>query len=193
MAITVKKIDRGEKLTLWERSYIPEMIRGMWITTRHFAENLYSLTVEFGMGKGRSRRTIMTICYPEEMPVVPDAYRGRPLLVQGADGVEKCVACGLCEEACPPSCIHITGGERENGDRYPLSYVLDGSRCIFCGRCEEVCPKEAIVMSGEWNDICEYDRTKMIYKKEELLRTEEQLAKRLDYIRSNAFSKNRYK
>ena len=192
MAITVKKIDRGEKLTLWERSYIPEMLRGMWITTRHFAENLYSLTAEFGMGKGRSRRTIMTIYYPEEMPVVPVAYRGRPVLVQGADGNEKCVACGLCEVACPPSCISITGGEKKNGDKYPEKYVLDGSRCIFCGRCEEVCPKEAIVMSGEWNGICAYDRTKMIYQKEWLLRTEEQVAERLEYIRSNAFSKNRY-
>ena len=192
MAITVKKIERGEKLTLWERSYIPEMIRGMWITTRHFAENLYSLTAESVMGKGRSRRTIMTIYYPEEMPVVPVAYRGRPVLVQGADGNEKCVACGLCEVACPPSCISITGGEKKNGDKYPEKYILDGSRCIFCGRCEEVCPKEAIVMSGEWNGICAYDRAEMIYQKEWLLRTEEQVAERLEYIRSNAFSKNRY-
>ncbi len=192
MAIKIKKIEKGDGLTLWEKSYLPEIIRGLGITLSHFATNMKSLVDEFALGKGRDSRTIMTLYYPEEQPVIPPAYRGRPVLVSDKNGVEKCVACGLCEAACPPACIHILGGERDNGDRFPRSYVLDGSRCIFCGLCEEACPKEAIVMSDEWRNLCQYDRTKMIYEKETLLRSEAQVQKRLDFIRSNSFSRDRY-
>ena len=192
METTVKKVGRAPELTLWERSYLPEILRGMSITLKHFFTNLAALAREFALAGGRKERTIATIYYPEEQPVVPAAYRGRPVLVQGADGLEKCVACGLCEAACPPHCISIVGSDRENGDRFPETYTLDGSRCIFCGRCEEVCPKEAIVMSGEWQNICEYDRSNMIYSKVTLLRSETSVAKRLDYLRTNAYAKERY-
>ena len=37
----------------------------------------------------------------------PDtAMRGMPVLVQMENGKERCVACGLCEWACPTDCIH---------------------------------------------------------------------------------------
>jgi len=190
MTIGVKKVDRNVELTFWEKMYVPEIIRGMYITLRHFFINLYGYVMElFG---GRKYRKTMVLYYPEEQPDVPPAYRGRPVLVQGGDGDEKCVACGLCEVACPAKCISIVGAERNNGERYPLTYVLDGSRCIFCGLCEEACPKEAIVMSGEWQDICEYDRSKMIYNKEELLRPESKLETRLNVIRAKYFTGKGY-
>lgn len=191
MATTVKKVNRNVELTFWERMYIPEMVRGMWTTMRHFAVNMGGFFMEL-LG-GKRHRKIMTLYYPEEKPVVPPAYRGRPVLVRGEDGLEKCVACGLCEAACPPQCISIVGGERENGDRYPLSYTLDGARCIYCGFCEEVCPKEAIVMSHDWTDLCQGDRTKMVYGKEELLYPERNLKKRLTLIRSKYFGEGRYR
>jgi len=191
MAIAVKKVDRNVTMTLWERSYIPEMTRGMIITMKHFVVNLAGLVLEVVGGK--RHRKIMTIYYPEENPTVPPAYRGRPALVRGEDGLEKCVACGLCEVACPPHCISIVGGERENGERYPVSYTLDGSRCIFCGLCEEACPKEAIVMSHDWKNLCEHDRSKMIYDKEALLYPERNLKKRLNVIREKYFNVKLYK
>lgn len=193
MAITIKKIERGERLTLWERSYVPEIIRGMLITFRHFNKNMIGFFREHVFGGGRSARKIATLYYPEEQPNLPPAYRGRPVLVRGDDGLEKCVACGLCEAACPPSCISIVGAERENGDRYPDTYILDGSKCIFCGFCEEVCPKEAIVMSDSWKELCTYDRTEMVYDKQTLLRPQASLAKRLEHIRNNSYSSDRYR
>lgn len=162
----------------------------MSITLKHFFSNFQGLVKELVAGK--KHRKIMTLYYPEEIPTLPPAYRGRPVLVVGENGLEKCVACGLCEVACPARCISIIGAERGEGERYPLSYVLDGSRCIFCGLCEEACPKEAIVMSGEWQNICEYDRSRMIYQKEDLMRSEQALAKRLNTIRNEFFGKGRY-
>lgn len=191
MAITFKKVDRNVTLTLWEASYVPEIVKGVSVTMGHFFTNLAGLALEL-IG-GRKHRKIMTIYYPEEDPVIPAAYRGRPVLVRGANGLEKCVACGLCEVACPPRCISIVGAERQSGERYPLTYVLDGSRCIFCGFCEEVCPKEAIVMSHDWKNLCEFDRSKMIYSKEQLLYPERNLGRRLDTIRGKYFGIKRYK
>lgn len=191
MAAKIKNIRRAPELTLWEKLYVPEVIQGMIITLKHFFVNMGGFFAEI-MG-GRDKRKIMTMYYPEEKPTPPPAYRGRPVLVRAADGSEKCVACGLCEVACPPRCISIIGGEREDGTRYPVSYTLDGTRCIYCGRCEEVCPKEAIVMSGEWRHLCEYDRGKMIYNKVELLRTETDVEKRLAAIRDKYYSIKRYR
>lgn len=191
MPIGVKKVARNDGLTLWEKLYIPEIVSGMAVTLRHFAVNITGSVLElFG---GPKYRKVMTMYYPEESPTPPPTYRGRPVLVVGANGLEKCVACGLCEVACPAHCISIIGAERNEFERYPLSYTLDGSRCIFCGLCEEACPKEAIVMSDEWQNLCEYDRTKMIYSKEDLFRHERTLTKRLTVIRNSYFGKSRYK
>jgi len=191
LAITVKNVHRTVKLTFLERMYVPYMVAGMWIAMRHFAENMLGHFEELAAGK--RKRRVMTIFYPEEDPVTPLAYRGRPVLVRRDDGLEQCVACGLCEVACPPKCISIVGGERDDGERYPVTYTLDGTRCIFCGFCEEVCPKEAIVMSGDWKNLCEYDRSKMVYGKEDLLVPRRQLARRLEALRTNYFAGGRYR
>ncbi|MBI5177697.1 MAG: NADH-quinone oxidoreductase subunit I [Nitrospinae bacterium] len=191
MAGQYKKVNRGVTLTLWERLYIPEVLRGIMITAGHFFPNLISTAKAYITGKPEQRK-IMTIYYPEELPTIPEAYRGRPVLVRGADGKEKCVACGLCEVACPPKCISLTGGMRDDGTRYPTTYTLNGAVCIFCGLCEEACPEEAIVMSHDYQNLCEYDRSLMVYDKEALLIPQEKLTRRLDYIRRRMYSKCNY-
>ena len=59
--------------------------------------------------------------YPEERVDYPDAFRGMPVLVQLENGQPKCVACGLCEFACPTDCITIVPGELAGRgiERYP--------------------------------------------------------------------------
>ncbi len=174
-----KKVSNPIELTLWEKLYIFEVIRGLGITSRHFFTNLFGFVFP---SKGRKRK-IPTVYYPEEKVTLPPAYRGRPALVAREDGTERCVACGLCEKICPAFAISIMGGERENGERYPLTYTLDLSRCVFCGFCEEVCPKEAIVMSDQYEDLCAMRRGDLLYSKERLLRPAVELQKRIDYIR----------
>lgn len=186
-----KKVKRGVTLTWWERVYVFEVVRGVLITGGHFLRNWAATLKSYISGKP-SDRGIMTIYYPEEKPRIPEAYRGRPVLVRAADGKEKCVACGLCEVACPPKCISIVGGMREDGTRYPVSYTLDGAVCIFCGFCEEACPEEAIVMSHNYENLAEYDRRQMLYDKEALLIMEDKLERRLGFIRRRLFNKCNY-
>jgi NADH-quinone oxidoreductase subunit I len=101
------------------------------------------------------------------------------------DGLPRCVACGLCEFACPTDCITIVPGELpERGiERYPEAFDIDMSRCMFCGLCEEACPEEAIVMSREV-EIATYDRPEMTYHKDALLVPEALLKRRLDFLRA---------
>jgi NADH-quinone oxidoreductase subunit I len=107
-----------------------------------------------------------------------------PVLVQLDNGQPKCVACGLCEFACPTDCISIVPGELEGSriERYPEAFDIDMSRCMFCGLCEEACPEEAIVMSREV-ELATYDRESMIFDKENLLVPEAMLKRRLDFLR----------
>jgi NADH-quinone oxidoreductase subunit I len=174
-----KKVRKDIELTLWERLYLFEVLRGLAITSRHFFGNL----VGFVLPPKGKRRKIPTVYYPEEKATLPAAYRGRPTLVANPDGTERCVACGLCEKICPAFAISIIGDERGDGTRYPSSYTLDLSRCVYCGYCEEVCPKEAIVMSDEYIGLSATRRGDMLYTKERLLKPAAQLDKRIDYVR----------
>jgi NADH-quinone oxidoreductase subunit I len=151
------------------------ILRGLAVTTSHFVRNL--------MGFVRGKPTIFTIQYPEETQQISPAFRGMPVLVQMANGKERCVACGLCEWACPVDCITIYPAETsEDIERYPEVFDIDLSRCMFCGLCEEACPEEAIVMSQrvavattEWRGS--------VWHKQDLLTPATELATRLTHIR----------
>jgi len=172
--VTVK---RREKLGPLERLYLPMIVRGLFVTGSHFFRNLR------GFVTGRNR-TDFVVQYPEERIDHPDAFRGMPVLVALPDGAPRCVACGLCEFACPTDCISIVPGETAGAriERFPEAFDIDMSRCMFCGLCEEACPEEAIVMSREV-EIAAYDRLSMVFEKQDLLVPAELLTRRLEFLR----------
>ncbi len=172
----VIKVRRKEKTGWLERLYLPRIIKSLAVTNRHFFRNLR------GFITGKS--TAFVVQYPEERVDYPDAFRGMPVLVQLDNGQPRCVACGLCEFACPTDCITIIPGELEGAgiERYPEEFDIDLSRCMFCGLCEEACPEEAIVMSREV-ELSTFDRGELIFHKSELLVPENLLKRRLDFLR----------
>ncbi len=171
----VVKVRRREHLGWAARLYLPTIFVGLKITARHFFQNLWGYMV------GRPRTFVVQ--YPEEHVGYPDAFRGHPVLVALPSGKPKCVACGLCEFACPTDCITIVPGETEEAiERFPDVFDIDMSRCMFCGLCEEACPEEAIVMS-QVVELSTLDRESMLWPKERLLRSESELKTRLEFIR----------
>jgi NADH-quinone oxidoreductase subunit I len=175
--VRVVKVKRHEKLGFLERLYIPMIVKGLAVTGRHFFRNLR------GLVSGKNR-TDFVVQYPEERIDYPDAFRGMPVLVELDNGQPRCVACGLCEFACPTDCISIVPGEIEGAriERYPEAFDIDMSRCMMCGLCEEACPEEAIVMSREV-EISTYDRGSLTFAKEQLLVPESLLKRRLYFLR----------
>ena len=172
----VIKVKREENLGILQRLYIPMIVKGLAVTTGHFFRNM----------KGFITRnpTTFVVQYPEERVDYADAFRGMPVLVQMENGNPKCVACGLCEFACPTDCITIVPGELPDAgiERYPVDFDIDMSRCMFCGLCEEACPEEAIVMSREV-ELATFRREDMLFDKEKLLVPQAMLKRRLDFLR----------
>ncbi len=142
------------KLSFWERLYLPQIFKGMWLTLKHIPKKK------------------ITMQYPEQQPTILDNYRGAPVLVSDADGRVKCVACQLCEFVCPPKAIRITAGERHGADKnvekQPEDFEIDMLRCIYCGLCQEVCPEEAIFLRRDFA-ITGYSRDELIFHKDKLL------------------------
>ncbi|MGH7987797.1 MAG: NuoI/complex I 23 kDa subunit family protein [Candidatus Binataceae bacterium] len=173
MAIQVVKV-RRPVATSWQAQPWFAIAVGLWVSTRHFFQNLF----RFARG-GQD----FAVHFPEQRFVQPPAMRGMPVLVQMDNGKERCVACGLCEWACPTTCITIFPAETtDEVERYPDVFDIDMARCMFCGLCEEACPEEAIVMSRQI-EIASYSRRGSLWHKQDLLVPVEQLKTRTDYLR----------
>ena len=142
-------------LTFAERTYLPQVLGGLWITLKHF----------FGPR--------VTLEYPEQRPEISPGYRGVPTLVKDPNGREKCVSCQLCEFVCPPKAIRITPGEipvdapTAHVEKAPREFEINMLRCIYCGLCEEVCPEQAIVLQNVYS-LCGYSRGELVNNKEKL-------------------------
>jgi NADH-quinone oxidoreductase subunit I len=134
----VVSLQRG----LWEQLYIPELIRGLGVTLRHFFVNTFG------------GREIVTVRYPEEKRRYPARFRGVHRLMRRADGTVRCVACMMCSTICPAQCITIVAGERSGGspdqpiEKYPVTFEIDELICVVCGMCVEACPCDAIRMDS---------------------------------------------
>lgn len=152
--MAVKVLER-KPLTLAERTYLPQIVRGLKTTLKH----LFAPAI--------------TLEYPEQRPGIPAGYRGVPTLVKDPQGREKCVSCQLCEFVCPPKAIRITPGAVDatgpnaHVEKAPKEFRIDMLRCIYCGYCQEVCPEEAIWLQNVYS-LSGYKRDEMVHDKAKL-------------------------
>ena len=168
------------KLTLLERLYVPEVLRGVAVTTRHFLRNLALHTLHV-VGIARDTPAAVTTQYPEQRKPYGEGYRGAHRLTLKPDGSVRCTACFLCATACPARCIHIEAGEHPDAEveKFPLRYEIDTLQCIYCGMCVEACPCDAIRMDTAVHPtIWGYDRVDFVETKQVLMRRSQVLEER---------------
>jgi NADH-quinone oxidoreductase subunit I len=140
------------KLTLLQRLYLPEIARGMAVTLRHLLGNLTHI------------RDLPTILYPEQKRNYSGRFRGKHILKTREDGTLKCVACYMCQQACPAECITIVAGEHPKiaYEKYPVVFDIDMLRCVFCGFCVDACPKDAIWMTRDY-ELAFFSREEAVF------------------------------
>ena len=173
------KATQDPRTDIRERSYLPELIKGLAITTRHFLRNLFGTrdaNVDVQSRTGTS--LVTTVQYPEEKQIYPEGYRGLHRLVPRDDGKPRCVACYMCATVCPAQCIYIEAGEYDPAsseaesrviEKYPTKFVIDELRCVVCGLCVEACPKDAIRMDTGTHAPAVLSRPLAVFDKEALL------------------------
>ncbi len=155
-----KKIQWAEEpsVSLAEALYLPAIVSGIGTALKH------------AFFKKR-----LTAQYPEQEPEIPPNYRGVHRLNRDEEGRVKCVACYMCQTACPANCIEIIAAPApkddpkwDNRDKYPATFTIDELRCIYCGMCEEACPVDAIELTSIY-DLTGMSREEMIFDREKLL------------------------
>jgi len=157
------------------------VLKGMGLTFRTFLE-----TYPWGRGLLRLLRMpigdgLFTIPYPEKKQQHHERFRYFPFLVydETPDNL-RCVACKICEQECPPQCIHIVMEKDEqgrpvkaHGRTIPKAFDIDVSICMSCRICVDVCPFDAIEMDNQF-ELSASDRYQhMLFDKQALLRSNE--------------------
>lgn len=162
------------------------VLKGMAVTLKTFIE-----TYPWGRGLLRvlgipATNGLVTVQYPDVKQQHSERFRYFPFLVYDeAPENLRCVACKICEQECPPQCIHIVGPAKDeqgrplkaHGRTYPVRFEIDVSVCMSCRICVDVCPFDAIEMDNQYELSGEGRFEDMVFTKDKLLRSN-------DYFRS---------
>ena len=128
-------------------------------------------------------RENVTWHYPKEQRPLQQRFMGAPGLLWDKEIDEiVCVACRICERACPDDCISMTAakyeGDKSNKKNIVTQYWIDLGRCSYCGICVEVCPFDANEMTPHWQ-LTTYDRQELVYDMDKLVEIAEGMQRRL--------------
>jgi Ni,Fe-hydrogenase III small subunit/NAD-dependent dihydropyrimidine dehydrogenase PreA subunit len=114
----------------------------------------------------RFRQGKRTLPFPETEPVMPERFRGLPILDQA-----RCPSgCTSCADACPTDAITSDGGLK-----------LDLGRCVFCPECANSCPEGAIRFTTQYR-LATSNRNDLVLTEAETLRLAGRLAEKTHRI-----------
>jgi len=162
------------------------LLKGLGVTFKHFVDSYkddlskvpsrYEGSVELGsnrriINQPLDQDGLLTIQYPEEKRLLPEAFRYIPMLIWDTERSEdRCTACGICAKVCPPQCIWIVRDSDEKGKPVtrPSEFYIDAAVCMSCSFCVEFCPFDAIKMNHDY-ELAVYERyPQLVYDMEEL-------------------------
>jgi NADH-quinone oxidoreductase subunit I len=105
--------------------------------------------------------------YPENRDTLQmfDRFRGSLTMPHNEDNEHKCIACGLCQMACPNDTIKAVSEmvETEDGKKKKqlVRYEYNLGCCMFCQLCTKACPHGAITFDQSFENAV-FDRAKLV-------------------------------
>lgn len=93
-------------------------------------------------------------------------HRGRLVFKRDENQEHRCVACTMCEKACPNGTIKITAEmvtDPETGRKKKklTDYQYDLGDCMFCQLCVDACNFDAIEFTNDFENSV-FDRSKLV-------------------------------
>ena len=114
-------------------------------------------------------RKKITEKYPENRATlkISDRFRGTLTMPHDENNHHKCVACGLCQMACPNGSInvHFETIENEEGKKTKqlTNYEYNLGTCMFCQLCVNACPHDAICFENSFEHAV-FNKAKLVKK-----------------------------
>jgi len=141
-----------------KQSYFGEIVSG----AKSLAVGLKTTLKEYFTPKSTEQ-------YPENRKTtlhVSSRHRGRLVFKRNEDGSYKCVACTMCEKACPNGTIKILSEMREDPEtgrkkRALIDYQYDLGDCMFCQLCTNACNFDAIEFTNDFENAV-FDRETLV-------------------------------
>lgn len=114
-------------------------------------------------------RKKITEKYPENRATlkISDRFRGTLIMPHDENNHHKCIACGLCQMACPNGSInvHFETIENEEGKKTKVltNYEYNLGTCMFCQLCVNACPHDAIDFENSFEHAV-FNKAKLVKK-----------------------------